>query len=85
MAPKNVTITIEDIDELNDTMRIYADGFSYPTSIIKFKELIQGNKKHRLDIEHLIRNIAISASLSNVDINDFNSIKAAVEGKPFKV
>lgn len=84
MAPKNVTVTI-DVDEVNDVIYFHSDGFVYPFSLLTFKELITSNPKHGLDVTHLIRNVAIRASLSNVDINNINSIKAAIDGVPFKV
>ena len=86
MAPKNVTVTIEDEDVEMDLIRIYVNGTGHPVSLSRFKELIQGNPEHVMDTEHLIRNVAIRVALTpNVDINDINSIKAAVEGVPFKV
>lgn len=84
MAIKNITIKLE-VDEINDSMYIIADSFAYPVLFSRFKELIQDNSKYGIDLEHLIRNVVIRASLSNVDVNNINSIKAAVEGVPFKV
>ncbi|MEK6760105.1 MAG: hypothetical protein AABY51_10060 [Deltaproteobacteria bacterium] len=85
MAPKNVTVMIGEVDEVNDSIYLHVGSFGYPVTLSRFRELIQGNLKHGMDIEHLIRNVAIRAALSNVDINDINSIKAAIEGVPFKV
>lgn len=85
MAPKNVTVTIGEVDEVNDSMYLYVGNFGHPVAISRFKELIQGDQRQGMDVEHLIRNVAIRAALSNVNINDINSIKAAVEGVPFKV
>lgn len=85
MAPKNVTVTIEDVDEQADAMRVYVNGTGYPVSLSRFRELIAGGAGHGIDSEHLIRNVAIRAALSNVNIDNINSIKAAVEGVPFKV
>lgn len=84
MAPKNVMVKI-DVDEQNDSMYITVDSFAHPVIFSRFKELIQSDPKQGMDIEHLLRNIAIRAALSNVDINNVTSIKAAVEGVPFKV
>ncbi|MEK7679310.1 MAG: hypothetical protein AAB356_03870, partial [Deltaproteobacteria bacterium] len=65
------------------SMRVYVDGMGYPIAISRFRELIAGGQ--HVDAEHLIRNVALRAALSNANINDINSIKAAVEGVPFKV
>lgn len=85
MAPKNVTVTIGEVDEVNDSMYLYVGSFGHPVAISRFKELIQGDPRLGIDVEHLIRNVAIRAALSNVDVNDFNSIRAAINGVPFKV
>lgn len=84
MAPKNVTVTLEDVDEQAGTMFVRVGSFAHPVFISRFKNLIRGTA-HEPDIEHLLHNMAIRASLANADINDINSIKAAVEGVPFKV
>lgn len=83
MPRKTVTVSIEDVDEQTDSMRVYVEGTGYPVALSRFREMITGSQQ--MDSEHLLRNVAIRAALSNVDISNINSIKAAIEGVPFKV
>ncbi len=85
MPPKNVTVKLGEPDLINDSIHIHVGNFGYPIPFSRFKALIQGSEEQGMDIEHLIRNVAIRAALSNVDVNDINSIKAGVENVPFKV
>lgn len=84
-TPKNIIISIEDVDEVQDVMRIYTEGMGYPIRISDFKRLVSDEVGKNIDFQHLVHNIAIYAALSGVDPTDLNAIKTIVEQTTFKV
>lgn len=84
-VPKDVMVRIADVDEVQDSMRIYVGDTGYPIGLSEFKNLISDEIGKSVDFRHLVRNIAIRAALSGVDPTDLLAIKLVVESTPFKV
>jgi hypothetical protein len=81
--------------EKEGILYFYVGMHGFPCTVERFKELMNGSiTKDRIDIdpEHIIRNAAINATLSDVKIDmeskdktGLSDLKAVIEAATFKV
>ena len=82
---KDIFVKILDIDKENDVFYIQVGSFCYPVHISEFKKMMEGEEIENINVPHIVKNIAINASLSGISLDDFKSIKTIIEKITFKV
>lgn len=83
MAIETISVRVDDSEPR--IFRIWVGDMGYPVERERFKELMLGKGISHLNIEHLIRNLAIRAALGGAVLDNPTSIKLVLESATYKV
>lgn len=85
MAIETISIKVDATELANGLIRFYVGNFGYAVLVQDLKELIVGRGQANLNLDHLLRNVAISASLAGKSLSDLPGLKTWIESQTFKV